>query len=82
MSAGQSLRRGYAYGMSASIHATSRSRNGSPDMAALVLTGFVVLVVVAVLSDDVISAAIAQTLGTLWSDAVGMLTQVLRRGDS
>jgi hypothetical protein len=49
-------------------------------MAALVLTGFVVLVVVAVLSDDVISAAIAQTLGTLWSDTVATLAQVLRRG--
>jgi hypothetical protein len=80
MSAGQSVRRGYAYGVSTTSH--SHSRTGSPDMAALILTGFTVLVVVAVLSDDVISAAIAQTLGTLWSDAVGMLSQVLRRGES
>lgn len=80
MSAGQSLRRGYAYGMSATIHSTSRSRNGAPDMAVLVLTGFVVLVVVAVLSDDVVAAWLAQLVGTVWSDTVATLAQVLRRG--
>jgi hypothetical protein len=81
MSAGQNLRRGYAYGVSAAVHSgsTLERRGGSLDMASLILVATIVLVVVAVLSDPVLSASIGRILGTAWSDALRFFMRLVSR---
>ena len=39
MSAGQNLRRGYAYGVSTAVHSGTIERRSSPDMVSLIVLG-------------------------------------------
>jgi hypothetical protein len=80
MSAGQNLRRGYAYGVSSAVHSGSiERRSGSPDMASLIVLATIVLVIAAVASDPVLSASIGRIFGTAWSDALALLARLVRR---
>ena len=49
MSAGQNLRRGYAYGVHTATHSggTLERRSGSPDMVSLIMLATIVLVIAA-----------------------------------
>jgi hypothetical protein len=80
MSAGQNLRRGYAYGMNAAVHsgATER-RSGSSDTVSLIMLATVIVVIAAVASDPVLSASIGRIFGTAWSDALALLTRLVSR---
>jgi hypothetical protein len=82
MSAGQSLRRGgYAYGLNAAVHTGPilDRRGGAPDVLSLVFMATIVIVIAAVASDPVLTAAAKQILGTAWSDAVALLSRVVNR---
>ena len=81
MSAGQSLRRGYAYGVSTAVHSgpTLGRRNGSTDLLSLIVMATLVFVIVAVASDPVLAASTGRILGTAWSDAVAFLMQLVSR---
>ena len=81
MSAGQSLRRGYAYGVSAAVHSgpTLGRRNASADMASLIVMATIVFVIVAVASDPVLAASVGRIFGTAWSDALAFLLRVVSR---
>jgi hypothetical protein len=79
MSAGQNLRRGYAYGVSGAVHSGLERRGGSPDFVPLILVATVVLLIAAVASDPVLSASIGRVLGTAWSDALRFLMRVVSR---
>lgn len=80
MSAGQNLRRGYAYGVSTPVHSGSTlERRGSPDMVSLIMLATIVLVIAAVASDPVLSASIGHLLGTAWSDSLAFLTRLVSR---
>jgi hypothetical protein len=81
MSAGQSLRRGYAYGVSAAVHSgpTLGRRSVSTDMVSLFVMAALVFVIVAVASDPVLAASAARILGTAWSDMVGFFLRVVSR---
>ena len=81
MSAGQSLRRGYAYGVNPAVHsgpALSR-RSTSTDMASLFVMATIVFVIVAIASDPVLAASAWRILGTAWSDAIGFILRVVSR---
>jgi hypothetical protein len=82
MSAGQNLRRGYAYGVSAVVHSgsTLERRSGSPDIASLIVIATIVLVIAAVAADPVLVASIGRIFGTAWSDSVGFLMRLVTRG--
>jgi hypothetical protein len=80
MSAGQNLRRGYAYGVSGAVHSgPTLERRASPDFVSLILIATVVLLIAAVASDPVLSASIGRVLGTAWSDALRFLMRVVSR---
>ena len=80
MSAGQNLRRGYAYGVSPATHSGGTlERHGSPDMVSLIMLATVVLIIAAVASDPVLSASIGHILGTAWSDSLAFLTRLVSR---
>jgi hypothetical protein len=81
MSAGQGLRRGYAYGVSAAVHSGPglERRKGSTDIVTLIVMATLVFIVVAVASDPVLSASVGRTFGTAWSDVVRFLLRVLSR---
>jgi hypothetical protein len=81
MSAGQSLRRGYAYGVSAAVHSgpTLEHRNASTDKISLVVMATLIFVIVAVASDPVLAASAGRILGTAWSDAIGLILRVVGR---
>lgn len=80
MSAGQNLRRGYAYGVSTAVHSGGTlERRGSPDMVSLIVLATIVLVIAAVASDPVLSASVAHILGTAWSDSLAFLTGLVSR---
>ncbi len=81
MSAGQSLRRGYAYGVSAAVHSgpTLGRRNASADMVSLIVMATIVFVIVAVASDPVLAASVGRIFGTAWSDALAFLLRVVSR---
>lgn len=82
MSAGQNLRRGYAYGVSAAVHSgpTLERRRGSPDIASLIVVATIVLVIAAVATNPVLVASIGRTFGTAWSDSLGFLMRVVSQG--
>ena len=80
MSAGHSLRRGYAYGVSTAVHPGQTSRRStSTDMVSLIVMATVVFVIVAVASDPVLSASMAHAFGTAWSDAIAFFLQAVSR---
>jgi hypothetical protein len=81
MSAGQNLRRGYAYGVSSAVHSggTLGRRSGSPDMVSLIMLATIVLVIAAVVADPVLSASVGHVLGTAWSDSLAFLTRLVSR---
>ena len=81
MSAGQSLRRGYAYGVSTAVHSgpTLGRRNQSADVVSLIVMATLIFVIVAVASDPVLAASAGRVFGTAWSDAVGFLLGVVGR---
>ena len=80
MSAGQNLRRGYAYGVNAAVHSgTIERRSGSPDMVSLIVLATIVLVIAAVASDPVLSASIGRIFGTAWSDTIEFLMKLVSR---
>ena len=81
MSAGQSLRRGYAYGVSAAVHSgpTLGRRNSSADMLSLIVMATLIFVIVAVASDPVLAASVGRIFGTAWSDTVAFFLRVVSR---
>ena len=81
MSAGQSLRRGYAYGVSTAGHSGSalERRSGSADMVSLIVLATILVVAAAVASDPVLSVSIGRVFGTAWSDTVEFLMGVVSR---
>ena len=79
MSAGHSLRRGYAYGVSTVHSGHTSGRSTSTDRVSLIVMATVVFVIVAVASDPVLSAAVARVFGTAWSDATAFFLQAVSR---
>jgi hypothetical protein len=81
MSAGQSLRRGYAYGVSPAVHSGPAlgRRSVSTDMVSLIVMGTLIFVIVAVASDPVLAASVGRLFGTAWSDAMAFLLQLVSR---
>ena len=80
MSAGHSLRRGYAYGVSTAVHSgTTSGRSASTDMVSLIVMATVVFVIVAVASDPALSAWVGRIFGTAWSDASAFFLQAVSR---
>jgi len=80
MSAGQSLRRGYAYGVSPAVHSgPSLGRRASTDVFSLIVMATLVFVIVAVASDPVLAATAGKLIGTAWADVVGLLMNLVSR---
>jgi hypothetical protein len=80
MSAGQSLRRGYAYGVSAAVHSgPTLGRRTSTDMASLIVMATLIFIIVAVASDPVLAASVGRIFGTAWSDTLGFFLRVVSR---
>jgi hypothetical protein len=81
MSAGQSLRRGYAYGVNPAVHSgpTLARRNPSTDMLSLIVMATLIFVIVAVASDPVLAATAGRIFGTAWSDAIALILRVVGR---
>jgi hypothetical protein len=80
MSAGHSLRRGYAYGVSTAVHTGPTSgRSASTDMVSLIIMATLVFVIVAVASDPVLAASVGRIFGTAWSDAIAFFLRVVSR---
>ena len=80
MSAGQSLRRGYAYGVSAAVHSgPTLGRRNSADVLSLIVMATLIFVIVAVASDPVLAASAGRIFGTAWSDAIALLLRVVSR---
>ena len=81
MSAGQSLRRGYAYGVSPAVHSGPAlgRRSVSTDVVSLIVMGTLIFVIVAVASDPVLAASVGRLFGTAWSDAMAFLLQLVSR---
>ena len=79
MSAGHSLRRGYAYGVSTAVHSAPTGRSTSTDMVSLIVMATLVFVIVAVASDPVLAASVGRIFGTAWSDAIAFLLRVVSR---
>ena len=80
MSAGHSLRRGYAYGVSTAAHSGPTSgRSASTDIVSLIVMATVVFVIVAVASDPVLAASVGRIFGTAWSDAIAFLLRLVSR---
>jgi hypothetical protein len=80
MSAGQNLRRGYAYGVHGTVHSgTIERRSGSPDMVSLIVLATIVVVIAAVASDPVLSASFGQVFGTAWSETIAFLMRLVSR---
>jgi len=81
MSAGQSVRRGYAYGVNPAVHSgpTLERRNASTNVLSLIVMATLILVVVAIASDPVLAASAARILGTAWADMVALLLRAVSR---
>jgi len=80
MSAGQSLRRGYAYGVSPAVHSgPSLGRRASTDVFSLIVMATLVFVIVAVASDPVLAATAGKIIGTAWADVVALLMNLVSR---
>ena len=80
MSAGQSLRRGYAYGVSATVHSgPALGRRGTTDVFSLIVMATLLFMIVAVASDPVLAAMAGQILGTAWANMVGLFMALVSR---
>ena len=81
MSAGQGLRRGYAYGVSTAVHSGPAlgQRDRSTDVLSLIVLATIIFVIAAVASDPVLTASVGRIFGTAWSDAIGFLLRVVSR---
>jgi hypothetical protein len=80
MSAGQSLRRGYAYGVSTAVHSgPTLGRRASTDVLSLIVMATIVFVIVAVASDPVLAASAGKAIGTAWADMVRLLMNLVSR---
>ena len=80
MSAGQGLRRGYAYGVSAAVHSgPTLGRRTSTDMASLIVMATLIFIIVAVASDPVLAASVGRIFGTAWSDTLGFFLRLVSR---
>ena len=80
MSAGQNLRRGYAYGVSTGVQSgATLGRRGSMDHASLIVMATIIFVVVAVASDPILAISVGRIFGTAWSDAVEFLVRLVSR---
>jgi hypothetical protein len=80
MSAGQNLRRGYAYGVHTAVHSGSiERRSATPDIVSLIVMATLIFVIVAVASDPVLAASIGRVFGTAWSDMLGFFMRVVSR---
>jgi hypothetical protein len=81
MSAGQNLRRGYAYGVNPAVHSgPALERSIRPtNMFSVVLMATLIFVIVAVASDPVLAASAGRIFGTAWSDLIGLLLRVVSR---
>jgi hypothetical protein len=80
MSAGHSLRRGYAYGVSAAVHSgPTLGRRNSADVLSLIVMATLIFVIVAVASDPVLAASAGRIFGTAWSDAIAFLLRAVSR---
>ena len=80
MSAGHSLRRGYAYGVSAAVHSgPTLGRRNSADVLSLIVMATLIFVIVAVASDPVLAASAGRIFGTAWSDAIAFLLRTVSR---
>ena len=79
MSAGHSLRRGYAYGVSTAVSGPTLRRRGSTDVISLIVMATLIFIVVAVASDPVLTASVGRIFGTAWSDAIAFLLRVVSR---
>jgi hypothetical protein len=79
MSAGQSLRRGYAYAVNPAVQSgPTVARRASMDMASLIVMATLIFVIVAVASDPVLAGTVGRIFGTAWSDAIALLLRVGR----
>lgn len=68
MSAGHSLRRGYAYTVT-NVHTTPvHGTVGAGERFTLVLVGAFVIMMVALLSNDVVASALGKLLGAAWAE--------------
>lgn len=82
MSAGQSLRRGYAYGVSPTVYSgptTLGRHSGQTNMFSLIVLATLILVVTVIASDPVLAATAARILGTAWSDSVQIIMRAMSR---
>jgi hypothetical protein len=78
MSTGRSMRRGF-YGVNRTFQTTHDygQRSGTVDFLVMILGAVVVLLITAIASDEVLSAAAGRMLAELWSDAVKLWIQIL-----
>jgi len=81
MSAGQGLRRGYAYGVSTAVHSgpSLAQRHASTDMVKLAVMATFIFVIVAVVSDPILAGSVGRVFGTAWSDAIALLLRIVSR---
>ena len=81
MSAGQSLRRGYAYGVNPAVHSgpALERRTRPTNLLSVFLMATLIFVIVAVASDPVLAASAGRIFGTAWSDLIGFLLRVVSR---
>ena len=79
MSAGQNLRRGYAYVVHGAVHSGTIERRSSPDMVSLIVLATIVVVIAAIASDPVLSASVGRVFGTAWSETIAFLMRVVSR---
>jgi len=80
MSAGQSLRRGYAYAVNPAVHSgpSVARRGASTDLVSLIVMATLIFVIVAVASDPVLATTVGRIFGTAWSDLIGLILRVGR----
>ena len=79
MSAGQNLRRGYAYGVHGAVHPGTIERRSSPDMVSLIVLATIVVVIAAIAADPVLSASVGRVFGTAWSETIAFLMRLVSR---
>ena len=74
------MRRGYAFGVNPAVYsAPMLGRRATTNIFSLIVMATLIFVIVAVASDPVLAASAARILGTAWSDAVALISLLLRR---
>jgi hypothetical protein len=77
MSAGQSARRGYAIAPRTTTPTSSTTH--FDDAFSVIVAATLIFVLAAVLSDNVLSAALGHILGTAWSSVVTLANTLIQR---